>query len=743
MANRKISELTAATSATGSELLAIVQSGVTKKIDAATLIAGAGSIAGAVLITTAQTITGQKTLQATNASTVASIVKGVAAQSADLQQWQNSAGTVLAKFDPTGSLTATNLSATNVVSTPYIADSAATGPYLEQLGSNISIRRRASGQYLVLELQALVTAQASGDVPLFVKGAAAQSADLTQWQNSAGAVLASIGPQGGILQTQAFVANAFGGSPAGSTVLTVNTGTAALIGITVKGASSQTGNLQEWQDSAGAVLLKVNSVGALSSSWWMLDGWNARGSIGTPTPIAGITWLVQPLNASTVGTVVRGVASQTADLTQWQNSAGAVLAYMATDGTFHTGPYLAGSSNNKAYWVTPETSGIGWQLQNRGSANTAPLTVIGQAAQTGDLTQWQNSAGTVLASISAGGLLTLRQSTATSAQFDLKDSTGVSVAQIRGMAGANMGIGANSLQSVTTGTWNVGIGSDTLANTTAGYLNVGIGLNALKLNTLGFHNTAIGAGALAFLTGDPGALPGTIATNNTAIGANSSGALTSGHRNVSIGVDALWVETTGAVNVAIGVHAADHQVGVDGTVAVGYFALSTNVTGIDNTAVGRQALGAATANNGTAIGAYAAGAVSTGVGNTAIGAHALFSPNGVFANRTQTGAGQVAIGPYTGQAGATVGAFDYGVAVGYQAIFGYGSLALGAYANAAHTYSVALGYGTTTTADSQVMVGAKDLEITDAAKGVVLKSPNGTRYRLTVADDGALVTAAA
>ena len=33
-----------------------------------------------------------------------------------------------------------------------------------------------------------------------------------------------------------------------------------------------------------------------------------------------------------------------------------------------------------------------------------------------------------------------------------------------------------------------------------------------------------------------------------------------------------------------------------------------------------------------------------------------------------------------------------------------------------------------------------DIEITDTAKGVILKSPGGTRYRIKVADDGTLST---
>jgi hypothetical protein len=38
--------------------------------------------------------------------------------------------------------------------------------------------------------------------------------------------------------------------------------------------------------------------------------------------------------------------------------------------------------------------------------------------------------------------------------------------------------------------------------------------------------------------------------------------------------------------------------------------------------------------------------------------------------------------------------------------------------------------------------GASDIEITDAAKGIILKSANGTRYRITVDNDGSLTTSA-
>ena len=47
----------------------------------------------------------------------------------------------------------------------------------------------------------------------------------------------------------------------GSTVAIL--GSASYIPLTVKGAASQTANLQEWQNSAGTVLASINASGQL------------------------------------------------------------------------------------------------------------------------------------------------------------------------------------------------------------------------------------------------------------------------------------------------------------------------------------------------------------------------------------------------------------------------------------------------------------------------------------------------
>lgn len=99
--------------------------------------------------------------------------------------------------------------------------------------------------------------------------------------------------------------------------------TATTKGLIIRGAVSQTENLQEWQDSAAAILNRVAASGAFSDS-------------------GGLSWLLHPtatiqnnLAAKAAGNiplVVRAAVGQTASLQQWANSAGADVARVDAGG---------------------------------------------------------------------------------------------------------------------------------------------------------------------------------------------------------------------------------------------------------------------------------------------------------------------------------------------------------------------------------------------------------------------------
>jgi hypothetical protein len=125
--------------------------------------------------------------------------------------------------------------------------------------------------------------------------------------------------------------------------LGVDTTGAANKGIVVRGFASQTANLQEWQNSAGAVLANIASTGQINADAGIYAGFAAVGTsrIGTAhlsvasqnfgNPVAVIQGISG--QSATVLTVKSG-ASQTANLQEWQNSSGTVLASVNASGQF-------------------------------------------------------------------------------------------------------------------------------------------------------------------------------------------------------------------------------------------------------------------------------------------------------------------------------------------------------------------------------------------------------------------------
>jgi hypothetical protein len=143
-----------------------------------------------------------------------------------------------------------------------------------------------------------------------------------------------------------------------------------------------------------------------------------------------------------------------------------------------------------------------------------------------------------------------------------------------------------------------------------------------------------------------GALLANQANANTAVGAGTLIANTSGIENSALGYNTLGVNTAGSFNVAIGNDAlaannANYNTAVGPSVltkntsgaynsAFGYNALSTNNLGVYNTAIGEGALASADANYNTAVGAAAMGLTNTGGYNTALGCNAMPSGYGNY-----------------------------------------------------------------------------------------------------------------
>ena len=222
-----------------------------------------------------------------------------------------------------------------------------------------------------------------------------------------------------------------------------------------------------------------------------------------------------------------------------------------------------------------------------------------------------------------------------------------------------------------------------------------------------------------------------------AIAERHAHAPSNGTINFLAGIRALDAVTTGAQNTAVGDTALKSLTVGNANTAVGGRALETDVSGSSNTGVGQMSLNKATGNANTAVGASAGANVTTGSINTFVGQNS--GVTSTSANASTNGSGQTFVGANTGQSSPT-SAYDSS-AFGSGALVGASNaLALGAASKANHSSSVALGNNTTTTSTDQVMVGPRDIELTDTTKGIVLKSPDGSRWRMKIDDTGAVTT---
>ena len=366
---------------------------------------------------------GQGIFRLQNSGSVGLTVKGFSGQTADLQQWQNSAGTAIAKVDSSGNLTANYLISsaaarfnTGSAATISVVVKGATSQtanltewqdssanVLAQVSSAGSFRSAGSGAFGSVTAGLIGTlnvySRAAGEIVVGVRGTTSQTANLQEWQQSDGTVVASIANSGLVR------ANIFASTTGGTTGLYPNwdtngwafiAGGAAQKGVVVRGAASQSANLQEWQDSTPTTLASVSPSG-IGTFRYVSAGFGSTFSARLAVDVG---------SASTIGAVIRGAASQTANLLELQDSAGTILARVASNGnpyvqavlpisTATTGAYLALDSNIA-------------QIIQRTAGATA-FTVKGAASQTGDLTQWLNSSNTPLVTVSGAGFFTAYQ----------------------------------------------------------------------------------------------------------------------------------------------------------------------------------------------------------------------------------------------------------------------------------------------------------------------------------------------
>ena len=385
---------------------------------AGVLFTSGGSAPAANMMTTdtAQSTTG-KILQASAAGSVVLIARGAASQTADLQQWQDSTGFAITKVTASGRLqvgdsasifTATqynnaSLSVTTIAANPAVVIRAAasqtadieqwqnsSGTALAKITAGGGFRSPAVNLYETSDTTfGTVYAQVSAAAGkgLVVRAAASQSANIFEVQNSAGTSLVNINSTGYLTGNR----GGFVGESSGIVMYLQSIASSAASTLTARAGSSQSGSIQEWQNSSGTVLASVNSAGSLhlAGSKTVLYATSQQNSTVPAVHIESTGPTVKAIH-------VRAAASQTANLVEFQNSSGTILSAIDPDGKIVVGPAATASvilrPNNSSSFYAP-------------AVGTVALTIHALASQTADIQQWQNSAGTVISRVRAGGTI--------------------------------------------------------------------------------------------------------------------------------------------------------------------------------------------------------------------------------------------------------------------------------------------------------------------------------------------------
>lgn len=320
------------------------------------------------------------TIGTTATTTVPLTVSGIASQTANLLEWKNSSGTVLANVAPSG-----------IVTAPAFAPSGLTGA--------TTATRYVGG-----------TTSGAPTTGTFQTGDFIVDQTATIWICTAGGSPGTWSPS----ENQSVYTT--------STTYTATLGQFVLVngggGITVTTPASPVEGTAFGilNNSNSAITLKGNTGQAL-----FIGGVNYGAGIGYTVDKNGVyvfiydtvsgKWFCTSTNdiGDTIGTLAtdRGGTGLTSF-----TSGGAIYATSTSALTTGTLPVASGGTG-----VTTSTGtgsvvlGTAPSLTNVSIGTTAtttvPLTISGAASQTGNLQEWKNSAGTVLASISSAGLVTL------------------------------------------------------------------------------------------------------------------------------------------------------------------------------------------------------------------------------------------------------------------------------------------------------------------------------------------------
>ena len=209
------------------------------------------------------------------------------------------------------------------------------------------------------------------------------------------------------------------------------------VGLTIKGAASQSGNLQNWINSSSTVLASISSVGTI---------YGARLQINIGTNIAAIG--VQTSSGGTqIGAAIRGAAAQSVSLQEWQNSSGTALAKVDQSGNVTAVSFVKTSGTSSQFLKADGSVDSSTYLTSSGAVTSLAGTTnqIAASASTGSVTLSLPSAVTISGAMTAGSFV---KSGGTSTQFLMADGSTTSPT-IPGKASGTIALTANVAGTIT------------------------------------------------------------------------------------------------------------------------------------------------------------------------------------------------------------------------------------------------------------------------------------------------------
>lgn len=308
-----------------------------------------------------------------------------------------------------------------------------------RLSGNVALLN-AANTFLVGQT---IQSGAAGTKGLVVQGAASQTANLQEWQVSDGSVRAYFDSTGR-LQLSNGLSNSIG-APIGASMLGITAGSAAYIPLAVRGANSQTANLQEWQNSAGTAYLSVLPTGTIyqpvNNASMIYQSWGNTIRSGTTGPTGSVHNLlrmysadgdlefgvynpskyltvnshvaigaakagtgmleVTNLTASQVGVWIKGAAAQTANLQEWQSSTGTVLSFIDASGNLSVkAATVDGNLTVNGHYISGNTSGSTTIAAGAGSGTGPSVSIAGNdTSGTATITTGTTPSAGILATI--------------------------------------------------------------------------------------------------------------------------------------------------------------------------------------------------------------------------------------------------------------------------------------------------------------------------------------------------------